>query len=212
MSKMKLLCAIGSAALLLSSCQKEADFDQGGSNGGPGGGSAGLVGNYRFVGVEGNTKSTVTIGTGIDQEKSITTFAFISKNNSGTSVFTSNQFNSVNWTYTVDSIAHADFYLGGILFGSVDQPFSYTIPPSNGSSSYRTIGTDSMYFDNGVTSTPTGGGAPTPAVPSGARYSWSGDTLKIRVILDTSFAQDIGGGDIAQIRNQATQIVKLKKN
>lgn len=195
--------------ILLVSCQKEVDL-QNGNNGG--GNTASIVGNYDFVGMSASTISTVVTGSGLTEEKAITRSSYNSTNNVGTVAITSTQFNTTGIGYSISGIAYTDFYLGGVLFTSLDFPFDFDLPPTNGTSTYRMITNDSIYFDNGFISyDPTGSGNPTATMPAGARLSWSADTLLMRTAATMTTTQDIGGGVMARITNQASQIVKMKK-
>ncbi|HEX5654477.1 MAG TPA: hypothetical protein VFX58_15465 [Chitinophagaceae bacterium] len=196
---------------VFSSCQKEVDL-QNSNNGNNGGNTAGIVGNYDFVGLSASTVSTVVTGSGIDEEKAVTRSSYSSTNNVGTVAITATQFNTTGIGYSISGIAYTDFYIGNVLFTSLDFPFDFVLPPTNGSSNYRMITNDSIYFDNGFISyDPTGSGNPTATLPTGARLSWSADTLLMKTSATMTSTQDIGGGVMARITNQATQIVKMKK-
>ena len=205
----KLLLLIAVLATALISCQKEVNLQN--QNGG-GGQASDITGNYKFVSMTASTKSTITTGSGPLQEKAITVSDYTSTNNIGTVAITSDKFNTTGIGYDVDGIAYGYFYLGGVLIDSLEFPFNVTIPPTSGSSNYRRITNDSIYFDGGfINNDPTGGGTPTQAIPTGARLSWASDTLILRTSFSMATTQDIGGGVMANVLNQGTQVVQLKK-
>ncbi len=198
---------------VLSACQKEVSLQNQGNNAGGGGGNTSIEGNYDYKGTTASTKSTVVTGIGTAQEKAITTSTYTSLNNTGTVQITSTKFISGNIAYSINSLAFAEFYLGGVLVDTISTPFVFDLPATSGASDYRRIGTDSLYFDNGFASSgPTGGtgGGTAGSIPSGAKFRWSGDTLILNMNFSMSTTQDIGG-IMAQITNEGSQIVKLKK-
>ena len=194
----------------LFSCQKEVDLQDDNNN--TGAITTNIVGNYDFVGMLANTKSTVVAGTGLQQEKIITVSSYSSTNNSGTVAITTSQMNTTDIGYSIDGIAATEYYLGGVLLTSVDLPYSFTLPPTSGNSTYRRITNDSIYFDNGFISyDPTGSGNPTATMPIGAKLSWQGDTLLMRTVFKMTNVQDIGGGIMATVTSEGNQIVSMKK-
>lgn len=198
----------------LLACQKEVSFQNQGNNSGGSGSTASIEGNYDYKGSTAFTKSTVVTGIGPAQEKAVTTSNYTSLNNTGTVQITSNKFISSNIAYSINSVAFAEFYIGGILIDTISAPFVFDLPATSGTSDYRKIGTDSLYFDGGFAgSGPTGGtgGGATGSIPTGAKFRWSGDTLILNMNFSMSTTQDIGGGIMAQITNEGSQTVKLKK-
>lgn len=194
----------------LFSCQKEVNLQDDNNNTGPITNS--IVGNYDFVGMQANTKSTVVTGSGPLQEKIITASSYSSTNNTGTVAITASQMNTTDIGYSIDGIAETEYYVAGVLLTSIDLPFNFTLPPTSGTSSYRRITNDSIYFDNGFISyDPTGSGNPTATMPIGARISWAGDTLLMRTIFKMTNVQDIGGGIMATVTSEGDQLVSMKK-
>lgn len=202
------------STLILVSCQKEVDFSNGSGNGnGNGNGNNNIVGNYDFVGMIASTNSVVTMtGAGMN-EKTITTSYYITKNNTGTVNITSNKMTTNNFAYEIDTTMHFKMYTDNILVLEDDLPFQMAMPASNGTSNYRTIGSDSLYFESGtVTMGPVGGqsGGTMTSQPSGSKYSWSGDTLILKGSVYQEQTQTQMGMNI-KITNAGSQIVKLKK-
>ena len=186
--------------IFLVSCQKEVDLQTGG-----GGGTVpkDITGNYKFISITANTKATVVAGTGTAQEKLITTSNYTTTNNVGTIAITSTDFTTTGVGYTAAGVATNEYYLGGALIQSIDVPFDEDIPPTSDNSKYKRINNDSLYFDDGD---PTGA-----SVPIGARISWAGDTLIMKMAFSITSTEDLGGGIMAQVTQAATELVKLKK-
>lgn len=206
-TKALLLAALSSFFII--SCQKEVDYSSGNGNGN----NSNIIGNYDFVGMTATTNSTVeATGAGLN-EKSITTSYYITKNNIGTVTITADKFTSTGVGYDIDTTMHFKMYSDNILVLEDDLPFQATIPPTSGVSTYRKIGSDSLYFDGGmVTSGPVGGtgGGSTASMPSGCKYSWSGDTLIMKTSIKVEQTQTVMGITM-KTTNSGTQIAKLKK-
>ena len=91
------------------------------------------------------------------------------------STFTANKVNSTGVGYSISSIAKGLIYLNGVLEDSIEAPFNFTLPPSNGEATYKKVGADSLYFEAGSIGIPSYGSQPTQA--AGVKYRFSGDTL-----------------------------------
>ena len=185
-------------AVLLISCQKEADLQ------GSGGGNTQreITGNYNFVGITSNQSASVVAGTGAAQEKIVTKAAFTATNNVGTINITSTTFATNMVGYRATGTAVTEFYLGGVLVNSLDNPFDEEYPPSSGNSTYRKINNDSIFFETGLDGDPT---------PIGARIRWSGDTLLMTMKINDTYTEDLGGGVMAQVTEEYSQVIKMKK-
>lgn len=202
MSKLLLLTSI--VATLLISCQKEVDFQNQDGNGGP----ISIIGDYDFLGSTVETKVTVTSNSTGTEEKIITTSDYITQNNTGTVSITATTITTSNLSYSINDTAFSKMYLGGVLVNSIDAPMVYALPATGSTTNYQTISSDSIYMSNGVIS--GGPSAGSPALPIGARISWSGGDLLMKMSFSLTTMQDIGGV-MAQVVTEATQIVRLKK-
>jgi len=200
----------------LVSCQKEVDL-QNLTHPQPGGGNGGsnnynIIGNWNFVGMTAITKTTITAGTGIDQEKIISSYGFISQKNKGTITIDASKFTSAGLGYSIDTVVKTEIYLGGILFDSLETDFKIDMPLSSGSVAYKAIGTDSIYFDSGFITlqSPDSTGIPGATTAAGYIISWLSDTLVMKMQQSNSSIQDVNGVN-AQVANNISQIVKLKR-
>jgi len=187
--------------MTLLACQKEIDFQDGGSN------STAIEGDYDYLGMTSNTISSMISGSGPLEEKAITTSTYSTENNTGTVKITATQFITTDVGYSVNTTAHSKMYIGGILINEFDFPFVATVPPTSATSNYQRISADSIYFPAGMSgSNPSGGGS----LPMGSRLSWSGDTLLLKSVFSFTDTQDIGGV-LTTITSGGDMVVKLKK-
>ena len=201
-----LICAIGA---FLVSCQKESSL-QGDSVNNV---NSAILGKWNFVGMTANFKSSITAGVGPAEEKIISSYGFVSQNNTGTVTIDTKNMTSAALGYSIDTVINTKFYLGGVLFDEIETDFEMDMPLSNGATKYKAIGTDSVYFESGfVTLDPSGGGTgtPTATIPTGSRISWSNDTLVLKTIVSNSTIQNVNGVS-AKVTTNISQIVKLKK-
>ena len=212
MKNKKSLFVICITAIIFSSCQKEVDLQDltdpsGGSNS-----NNSIIGKWNFVGMTADLKSTTTAGSGMDEEKVVSSYAFISYNNKGTVTIDASKFTSDGIGYSVDTVINTQLYLGGDLFDSFETDFQIDMPLSSGSVVYKAVGSDSLYFANGfITLDPSAGaGGPMATIPSGSKISWSGDTLVLKTVLVENHTQSVNGVT-ANISSNVLQIVKLKK-
>ena len=200
------ICAIGS---FLVSCQKEASFQEDSVNNT----NSAILGKWNFVGMVANFRSTIKAGIGPAEEKIISSYGFVSQNNTGTVTIDNKNITSTALGYSIDTVVNTEFYLGGVLFDDIETDIEMDMPLSNGSTKYKAIGTDSLYFESGfVTLDPSGGGTgiPSATIPTGSKISWLNDTLILKTVVSNSSVQNINGVD-AQVITNISQIVKLKK-
>ena len=211
----KPLLLIFATVAFLASCQKEAslqDLNNPQPGGGTGGNTNSIIGNWNFVGMTAITKTTITAGTGIDEEKIISSYGFNSQKNKGTITIDASKFTSTGIGYSIDTVVQTDFYLGGMLFDSFESDFMMDMPLSSGTAPYKAIGTDSLFFQNGFISyqSPDSTGMPIAIKDAGYKISWLKDTLVLKTIQSNSSNQIINGVN-AQVANNISQIVKLKR-
>jgi hypothetical protein len=209
--KFFLIAAMGG---LLYSCQKEANFEDAGSGGSgttnPGNTNQSITSDYDFVGVSAQTKTTVTVSDPQGQLKTVTTSNYTSANNSGTAKFTSNQMIYTNIAYSINMTAHVQLYLAGLLVNQSDIPIDIPPAPISGTEDFVKNTNDSLTFPRPifVASNPYSSTL-TPA-PMGARISWLGDTLQLRIVstLNGSISQ---AGIPANFSSSFDGVMKFKK-
>jgi len=197
MKKMLLFVVPALIMILFVSCQKElSDPTVTGSTGG-----ADIVGNWNFVSTYASTQSTVQFSFFGTIFKTVTVTDYTSTNNAGTVVITSNSMAGTGLTYSVSDTAIAFSYEDNVLMDTIQQHFSFNIPPYSAVSPYKRINQDSIYF--------TGQGID-PSAGGGTRITLSGNMLKMTtaVVRDTTFD---GGGYLVLQHSTATAITTLQR-
>jgi hypothetical protein len=198
---------------VLSSCQKEASFEEGdpdpGNGGGGGGGgnnNASIVGNYKLVYESVYEKAVLEDNTGGFNTKLIIEGLYTLKNITGGDVqFTNTQFIS-NFGYTIDTTINSKMYIDGVLLSDQDLPIFTTAPPTTTTMGYVRNNADSLTMDAPPSVPNIPGGGPAPAIgPMGMRISWSGDTLILKSKLQFTA---VTTGPVAVTANT---VMKLKK-
>ena len=157
--KRNLFLMLSSILLLLASCKKDDAKTA----------ATGIEGTYKLQSLSAQTNSTIV---GTDGEKEITTADYTSMNNAGTIVIDESNFKASGLSYEVNSTALASFYQDNQFVDSISEPFNVVIPPTNSTASYKLIGSDSIYFQNGSLASGIGG--------NGGRYTLSGNVLTIK--------------------------------
>jgi len=209
MSAIKLLPVIA-VVCILASCQKELSFNDPVNPGGNGNGNNtnNIVGDYDFVGMTAHTLSTVTINQLGQNLKTVTVSDYNTQNNSGTVKITANQVISTDNAYSIDTIMNSKTYINGVLMDDSDFPFIISSPPTSGTSTYVRNSSDSITLTGPIGFPDPSGNTTTGSV--GARLSWYGDTLYMKVA--TTFTQTITQGGIpATFTGTVTGTSKLKK-
>jgi|GEM_PF-1114739 len=183
----------------LSSCSKDNSS---------GTGSNALSGTYDFVSMQSSTRSTVSYSDQGSFYEDITDAVWQSKNNKGTVVIDDKNFTSNALSYSIDTTIRAYFYQDQVLQDSLDEPFSIDIPQSSGTSAYKLVTSDSLYFSGGSV---LFNGASGSSTGSGATFKWEGDILYLNASIVTDSTED-QGGFTALVHDEATVRIGLKKH
>lgn len=162
--KKNFLLMLSFILILLISCKK----DNTNSN------ATAIQGTYKLKSISAKTNSTVT---GDDGEKAITVADYTSINNAGTVVIDGSKFTTTGLSYEVNSTSTASFYQDNQFVDSFSMPFHVIIPPTSSTAPYKLIGTDSIYFQNGIMTSGLGSGE---FGGNGGRYTISGNLLTIK--------------------------------
>lgn len=180
--------AIVLATVIFTSCQKEVsdEFRTDPNT------QASLIGEWKFLGMETNSISTMSYTESGTTYKDVTVSAYKTKDNAGTTTFSSSTYQTTNIAYSVDTIVKGFFYENGVLIDSIEMPFQFALPPFSGSQSYQVVGSDSIYFSNGGVSSP----GSTPA-PGGCKFRIEGNKLILTTNISSSETIDVGGGTMA---------------
>lgn len=206
------------ALLVFTACQKEVDFqaDANNNNGnGSGNGNAqDLTGNYRFVGVDGQTASSVSLVQSGMTARTDASGIYYTKNNVGTLLIDAAKFNFSNIGYLIDTSLKVKAYMNNLLLLEQDQDWYYEMPPQTDAFAYRRVNADSLHFPDrftlGSNVTPPNSIGTVPA-PDGARISWRGDTLLLKLVMNVNTTVTQAGVP-NQIRASSTNVMKFKKS
>lgn len=215
LTKLKILVAGASVAMLLTSCQKEVDF-QDLNNSGPGGSNSDivLVGNWNFVGLSAKTNVGITVSQAGEELKGVALSDYATTSASGSLNVTATQFKFIQIGHTVDGSVTSETYLNGILFDSQTDPFHEVTDPSDETLDYVRNSNDSITFTNGIALLPDpgagGGVSPVPTGPIGGKLSMSGDTLSVKI--KTALSQTSNQGGIpAMIDVKLESVMRFKR-
>lgn len=201
----KTLLVILTLGLFLTSCKKDSDPVENTNDK--------LFGTWNFIGMTASVKTTTVAGSGADQEKIITSYPLTATDPKGTVTIDSKNFKTSGITYSFKTTVKSQYYLGGDLEDTYDDPFEGIMPASSATTTYKTMGTDSVHLESGLISFDPGGGmsgVPQQTIPQDFKISWENDVLVLTSAMNHSMAQVINGFN-AQIKIEATQVVRLKK-
>jgi hypothetical protein len=168
-----------------------------------------LAGNWTFVSMKVQTKSTVQETIAGSVESAVTTTNYTTIKNAGTITFSTDSLFAVGLTYTVADSVRAYEYENGQFQDSLILPYNLTLPPMNSSSKYQLIGTDSLYFPGGGGFSPSlpGGQA---TVASGGRIAFNGNSMTLTTKINQTTTQNMGGVSATSVV-QATAVITLQK-
>jgi len=171
-----------------------------------------LEGEYAMISLKADTyASSVSKMPGSDEvDSSIVTSSYESTKTEGTVTIDPKNFVSKKLGYTVSGRATGLIYVDGELMGESNQPFDFTIPASDGSSPYKLVGTDSIYFSGGFISSPVYGQEPVPSMASGVKYKWAGDTLILTTAVRVKDT-DTQDGVTAVTDTRINSVIRMKK-
>ena len=194
------LLLILSAVLSLTSCKKEKDTLDPGTNS--------IIGDYNFVGNTASTYSSVTVSSYGSELRAVTVSDYITQNNVGTAKITASDIIFIGVGYSIDTTENVKTYEDGVLSDDFDLPYVLTAPPTGSTNPYTRINNDSLTVI-GALGAPNPSGV-TPTGPVGVKISWSGDTLLLKIV--SSFTQNISQGGVpGTLTGFVNGVAKLKK-
>lgn len=200
----------------LASCQKEIHSDDiSNPGGGPTPGDTipnnpgTEVGNWKFMSLQGTVSQTAEFTQASQSVKAISTSNFTSQNNAGTVTFDSSNMTATGVSMTINTTAKTLVYINGALLDSLQTPLNETLPPQNATSTYKKIGADSLYFQNGGFLDVITGGM-LPSAPTGCKLAFSGNTMKMTIVYDTVTTQDYQGIP-AKVTIRAVLVATMQK-
>jgi hypothetical protein len=193
---------IGLILLTIVSCKKD--------NSNSGNTNKALEGQWTFVSMSAKTQSTQQYTQSGTVYKTVTVSNYTTTNNSGVVTISADSMIATGLAYSVATTAEGYDYQDGQLIDSVQAPFNFSLPATNSSSKYQSIGTDSLYFPGGGFISIAGSSAPQQSVGSGAKYVISGNTLTMTTYVTQTSTQTVSGVPIS-VTDQGTEITTLSK-
>lgn len=167
------------------------------------------IGTWKFVSVGGRVSQTAEFTQAGSAIKAVTTSDFTSQNNGGTITFDSSTMTANGITFSVNTAGKTYIYLAGVLYDSLNTPFTQTVSPQSATSGYKKIGSDSLYFQDGGLLTALTGGL-LPSAPTGCKVAFTGNTMKMTIVYDTVTSQDYQGIP-AKVTIHANLVATLQK-
>lgn len=211
MKNTRIFFLITACIAVFSSCQKEVNFPDGDPQPGSGGNgnNASIIGDWKFVGLVGNSTSTTTVSVAGDVTKTTMSVNYVTKNNSGTVKITNNQLIYSNLSYDIDTTAHTTAYMNGVLLLDMDIPVNMSLPPMNETSPYTRNTNDSITV---TTSSLSSVGSTTAPVTAqvGMKISWASDTLILKYST-TVHTTNNNGGIPGVVDGTSGGLMKLKR-
>jgi len=169
--------------------------------------SSKLAGNWSFNGIHANTFSSAMDVEGGIRYTTETTSEYTTSLNGGTVNISGNTMTGTGITYAAEMNIFVTDYEGTAIIDTFSTTAPFNISPTNSTSTFEIIGTDSIHYTsaNGLGS----GGAGVPPA-NGSKFSISGDilTLTSNVVQDKVF--DTLGVTITQ-HETATVVTTLRK-
>jgi hypothetical protein len=171
-----------------------------------------LQGTYKFISLTAHTQSNVNESIGAVSSSTTAVTDYTTTNNAGTVVITADMISATGLTYAVSTDVRGAVFLNGQFQDSLNFPFDVSLPATSSSSSYKLIGSDSLYFSAGgfLTSVAPPSGGTVPTTGSGGRFTFHADTLILTSSVKQSTTQ-VQQGTTIKTDDFATETVRLKK-
>lgn len=161
-----------------------------------------LSGNWKFVSANGSTKVTNSVIFGSDVLKTEAISNFVTSNPKGTYNMTATQISGNGIGYDFTGTSTTKIYENNVLQNEVTMPMNGTISPINTTSSYKLIGTDSLYFETKVPGTANAGGC---------KFKLEGNKLTLLMTINTKTLTDINGATVTADNIFNTTTIILQK-
>ena len=181
--------------ILAISCKKEVSNQ-----------TANIQGNYKFISLVGHTISTNRTSLGTDVEESTTYTDYLSQNNSGTVKIDASTITSQNISYSVDTTMTSYIISNGTR-DTIQMPFQVDVPPSSGSTSYKSISADSIYCTSGTVFM---NGTSQASMPTGVKLKTDGDKLYMTFQGSQTTTQSVQGQSVYMF-TQVKSTITLQK-
>lgn len=186
--KFKLMSLLFFAVLVVSCERKLRPPDMNGN------GPAGLLGNWKFLSTGGTTVTSSEVDLFGVLIRTDGILNYTSSNPKGFYTITSTDFNGIGIGYDFAGSLTIKSFENGVLQNEVITPFpASTIPPTNTNSTYKLIGTDSIYFQTQAPGVQLQGAGSAVSTPSGCKYKINGNQLTMFLKFSNTTTDNTGG-------------------
>ena len=211
----------GILVFIFISCQKEASVElpnnspgnnsgNGGNGGNGGSGSGSEIGTWKFMFMHLTSSQAVEYKVGGDALKSVSTSDYITESNTGTVKFDGSTCTTSGIGYSVNTNSTTISYINGAPQDTIQLPFAVTVPPTDGTSQYKKIGTDSLYFQTGAIGT-VGSGGTTQSTAAGYKLRYYGSDSMTMTYIYGDVELTVVSGLSTKTTTNATAVISLKK-
>ena len=163
-----------------------------------------IAGNWKFYSIASTSSATSTYTDAGDEIKIENIATFVSMTTKGVYKISNSAFTGDGSGYDYSGAMSLKQYENGVLQSQVNTPQNGTIAPSNSTSQYKLIGTDSIYFTNSA----VGG---TSSAPGGCKYKIEGNILSLIINQSTTATTNLGGGLTSTDKQNISVTVLLQK-
>ncbi|HRQ49053.1 MAG TPA: hypothetical protein PLR74_00855, partial [Agriterribacter sp.] len=158
------------------------------------------LGNWKFIELDVAVESGSAFDYGGIPGKIVATYTATTQNNTGLLTVTAGKMKTTDLGYTISAGVKIITYIGGIPVDPQPQEeqLDFEFPPASAICDYRQAGSDSLYFPNGfLFDIPDTNGQQLPGAsdPAGARFTITGDILKIQSSVNRSTVVRQGNDD-----------------
>lgn len=209
------LLIVSCILLSLIACQKEGSLETHGvtpGNGGPSGGGGSTSGTevstWKYLHARQVSNQTVEANAGAGVMKTVYFADFTTINNSGTVKFDGTTATVTDLATSFDATMKVSSFLGGTLLGFQNVPITGNLPASSFNSTYKKIGTDSLYFADGFIDINVGSGG---SSGTGYKLKWDGDKMTMTQVFDETTTQVVSGVSAKLVEHTETVITLQKQ-
>lgn len=170
------------------SCQKEVeDIDLGddpfnptpGNPSNPSSNNS-IIGNWRFVKLIGVSTTMLEMTESGVSTKMVSITNIDSKDEAGTLKIDETTMATNGVKYSASTMVESTMYVAGIPVDNFSMPYDFVSPATSASTNYRKISADSIFVESSFMDL-NQGGSPVQTLASGAKISWSKDTMILRM-------------------------------
>lgn len=131
-----------------------------------------LNGTYEFVSVYLKGSTELSYDLAGSSLRSVSDVEYTSTENTGMVLFEGTTMTSSGFSYKINALVTGQTYVDDVAQGQpMEVPFTFSMPRSNSTGSFKYIGTDSIMMEKGLTEIPSTG-QQLPATPGATKYAF----------------------------------------